>query len=960
MLGDSQRAELRDHLLMTIKQVAVAVRSSIYSRYPGQLIAELMLDHAARYFAGQQGIDIPESAEPTQFSPWLTIRENHLVSGLNDSTESLIGEILSRETDWLCAHPDLLSWYGSELLRVVTARPWSDHAESLTSRALEDVVSTVVRALLPGKTAGASVLDPTCGMGTLLNAVADLADNDARVCGQDLNDNAVRLAAQNLFIAGRDATIRRGNSLEEDTFPGETYDIVVSDAPYGLQWDHERERIYERFRLIPPRNDATFLFIQVLLAKMKSAEQGGGIGIFFSAVNPLTSTTRGYSEIRQAIGDLDVLHSVIALPDGLNAVTTIRLFALVFSTQKAADWRGKTKLIDLRGQYEDDRLGPERRKLTAQALTDLEREVASLKDSAFGRLVPTSRFSFLELPLARPSASRNADAETTRHPDYSVTVPAETSIPEWRADRYPLGSPPDVLDGGIRQIIWDIDRVFKSQERHELLKLLKVTGWPTTRLSAFVDRLHYLRLESAPERAEQVAVLAGGNMLIIPVDSSHEVVAGDPEEVLTRHRGIVLDLLPGLDPDFLSGWLNSAAGRLARVVAATATGFTDPPRLVSRNETWTLIDEIIVPVPEPSDQEAFATAHAAVAAGFLRLRELDESMWRVPGTIGEVRQAAGKLLTTGTLDDWAQTLPYPMASALATVLSDRHPDPQQYRRFWEATAIFLACYLLGALQQDGSLWDAEVPVLIETVKGTGSSFERATFGTWKAALDRLSKIFREGLNSADADERARYSQLLGNPPRDLITRILDAEVGRLVNEAIGMRNKMEAHGGTMSTRQRSQYRRTWETLTGRLRDAIGPGFSEIMLVLPGQMDYNGEKFLNYAKVLAGTTTPFKPLTITTVRPLSNKPFPDYLYLVSPTGDYARLAPFVRIGSRSPSEEPDDADFTCYFYSRRERGKRANELRFIPYQLAREDHIIREYPEVLSLVEALTPPDEEAR
>jgi hypothetical protein len=538
-------------------------------------------------------------------------------------------------------------------------------------------------------------------------------------------------------------------------------------------------------------------------------------------------------------------------------------------------------------------------------------------------------------------------------------VPAETSIPEWITNRYPLGSPPDVLEDGIRQTIWDIDRVFKSQGRQELLSFLKVTGWRTTRLSAFVDQFHYLRSASAPERSEQVAGLAGGNRLIVPVDSGHDVVAGDPEEVLTRHRGIVLDLLPGLDPDFVSGWLNSAAGRLARTVAATATGFTDSPRSVSRNHAWTLIDEIIVPVPERSDQETFAAAHAAIAAGFLRLRELDESMWRVPSMIGEARQATSRLLTTGTLDEWAQTLPYPMASALATALSDRHPDPQQYRHFWEATTIFLACYLLGALQQDGSLWDAEVPVLVETVKETRSSFERATFGTWKTVLDRLSKLFREGLNSADADERARYSQLLGNPPRDLITRVLDAEVGRLVGEAIVMRNRMEAHGGTMSTRQRSQYRRSWETLTGRLRDAIGPGFSEFILVRPGEMDYDGEKFLNYAKVLMGTTTPFKPLAVTTVRPISNRPFPDYLYLVSPSSDYTRLAPFVRIGSGYPGMEPDDADFTCYFYSRREGRKKSNELRFIPYQLAQEEYIIREYPEVLSLVEALTPPDEEA-
>lgn len=850
MLTESQRAELRDHLSMTIKQMDAAVESNIDTRDPSHLFSQILLDHAVRFVAGQRGTDIPKSAAPTQPTIRDAIYESRLEPRLYGRAESVIGEILSREADWLGVHPDLLSWYGSELLRMTTARPWSHRAESVTSRALEDVVSTVADTLLPEKTDGLSVFDPTCGMGTLLNAVADLAGSGARVCGQDYNYDVARLAAQNLFIAGRDATIRPGDTLAQDTFPGETYDVVVSDAPYRLSWDREHYRSYGRFRFLPPRNDATFLFIQALLAKMRPAEQGGGIGIFFSAVNPLTSTARGYSEIREAIGDLDVLHSVIALPDGLNAVTTIRLFALVFSTRKAADWRGRTKFIDLRGQYEDNRFGLERRKLKAQALTDLKCEIASPKNSAIGRLVPASRLSFRQLSLVRPGISDAIEPGVTRRADYTIMVPTETSVPEWLADRYPVGLAPEVQDSNDQQTIWDIDRVFKSRDQEELRKSLAETGWPATRLSAFVAELHYVRSASASERADQIAWLAGGNRLIVPVDDFHIVVAGDPQDIITQHRGIVLDLLPGLDPAFVAGWLNSSAGRLARAVAASATGFTGSPRSVSRNDAWTLIDEIIIPVPEPSVQEAFAAADAAIAAGHQRLRELEESMWRAPSTVGQAKQATSKLLTTETLDDWAQTLPYPMASALATVLSDTHPDPQQYRHFWEATAIFLACYLLGALQQDGSLWDAEVPALLETVKGTGSSFERATFGTWKAVLDRLTKLFRESLNSTDADERARHSQLLGNPPRDLITRILDSEVGRLVNEAIVMRNKMDAHGGTMSTRQRSQYRQTWDTLTGRLRDAIGPGFSEFTLVRPGQMDHDGEKFLNYAKALA--------------------------------------------------------------------------------------------------------------
>ena len=84
-----------------------------------------------------------------------------------------------------------------------------------------------------------------------------------------------------------------------------------------------------------------------------------------------------------------------------------------------------------------------------------------------------------------------------------------------------------------------------------------------------------------------------------------------------------------------------------------------------------------------------------------------------------------------------------------------------------------------------------------------------TFDTWNDVLDRLSRLFREGLNSADADERATHSQLFGNSPLGLTTRILDFEVGRLVSGAIAMRNKKEAHDGILFARQRGQYHQGW-------------------------------------------------------------------------------------------------------------------------------------------------------
>ena len=281
-----------------------------------------------------------------------------------------------------------------------------------------------------------------------------------------------------------------------------------------------------------------------------------------------------------------------------------------------------------------------------------------------------------------------------------------------------------------------------------MLKSLKQLGWPTTRLSAFISQMNYLRSASAPERAEELARLAGGKRLLVPVEAAHFVTVGDPQEVASPHRCLVLDLLPGLDPSFLAGWLNSAAGRLARLAASAAIGFSGSPRTISMPDAWALMDEIIVPVPDLAVQETLAAVGATVAAGHRRLSELDAMMWQFPDAVGEVRQAVGKLLTTGDLHEWAETLPYPLAAALRTAEtrgSDDSAVALQLLHFWEATIIFVASYLLGALHQDKSLWDAEVPLLTGALQKENLSFERPSFGTWKVTVERLSRLFRDGL-----------------------------------------------------------------------------------------------------------------------------------------------------------------------------------------------------------------------
>ena len=790
-----------------------------------------------------------------------------------------------------------------------------------------------------------SVFDPACGAATLLNAAADsVQPKTVKLYGQDINVDIARSAAQSLFIAGRDATIMIGDLLTKDLLPERHFDIVVADAPYGLAWHPTSGIAHDvRFRLgLPPKSDSTFLFIQAMLTKLKPAEYGGGIGIFFTNVNTLVSSNSSITALRRKITELDVLQAVIALPEGLNVRTDIRLYALVFNSKKADAWKGQTQVIDLRADYEDNRSGPEKRRLTDQALRDLEKTITTPRESAVARMATPKSFSFRRLGLRRPSQTGAVHSKVTQGGKYRVLVPAETVIQDWLASRYPLGVHPEVDDIGEVETRWDVEQVFSSRDRQAMLKSLKQLGWPTTRLSAFISQMNYLRSASAPERAEELARLAGGKRLLVPVEAAHFVTVGDPQEVASPHRCLVLDLLPGLDPSFLAGWLNSAAGRLARLAASAAIGFSGSPRTISMPDAWALMDENIVPVPDLAVQETLAAVGATVAAGHRRLSELDAMMWQFPDAVGEVRQAVGKLLTTGDLHEWAETLPYPLAAALRTAEtrgSDDSAVALQLLHFWEATIIFVASYLLGALHQDKSLWDAEVPLLTGALQKENLSFERPSFGTWKVTVERLSRLFRDGLNPVDPDEEARFRQLLGNPPRDLIRRILSTDVVRLLNMANATRNTRYGHGATMSSRHERDHRASWEILTEELRDIIGLGMGEFRLLRAGRMEFNGIDFRIDIEVLLGPTTPFVREQLSMARPLSAGD----LYLASSTGDIAPIAPFIRIGN-----DRDDADHTSYFYNRRAQ----NGERMVAYNLTSDNEVTTSSSKIAKFIEAL--------
>src|SRR6478736_990901 len=208
-----------------------------------------------------------------------------------------------------------------ELLRKFSEMSNETAGEHYTPR---EVIRLVVDLLLSGQSAQElegvrmpvrTVYDPAAGTGGMLTAALDRIhdlNNTAKVqvYGQELNPETWAIARSDLLIqdVGAD-NMAFGNSLTQDAYPHTKFDYMLANPPYGVDWKSYAKPIQDeatalgfagRFGAGLPRvSDGSFLFLQHMLAKMKS---GSRVGIVLSG-SPLFSGAAGSgeSEIRRWI-----------------------------------------------------------------------------------------------------------------------------------------------------------------------------------------------------------------------------------------------------------------------------------------------------------------------------------------------------------------------------------------------------------------------------------------------------------------------------------------------------------------------------------------------------------------------------------------------------------------------------------------------------------------------------------
>ena len=448
---------------------------------------------------------------------------------------------------------------------------------------------------------------------------------------------------------------------------------------------------------------------------------------------------------------------------------------------------------------------------------------------------------------------------------------------------------------------------------------------------------------------------AAENALFIPLIGNSDVVDDPDALTLKKHNYAQI----AIDPDrsharFVARFLNSELGRTIR--DAHKSGST----IAKLNSSGLRQMQLLVP-PLTTQRKILAVDQQLVnERAILRglqndLRSVERDLWSLSSDIEEVGDRLGALSTrlagagphvAWTLDQWFETLPFPLASILrawqATPSDDFKTKCEHLLHFFEAAAQFVSVIYLSAFISQPSFFERHREKLIEAWAKQGLSLERPTFATWRIANEYLSKQTRQLVNG-DEEGRLLAGELFADPNLALARMLSRKDLATILATTNKMRNDWSGHGGIVSAddaRHRNQL--LLEELQ-KLRETMADGWKSVRLVRALHCKPRGGLFENEVALLIGSNTEFlkEPRTMTMWLDI------DQLYLVSENANRAlQLLPLIFVGASPPS-----AKNACYFFNRVDR----EGIRFVSYHFADRAELREQFADASAAIKSLTSP-----
>ncbi|WP_029190895.1 type I restriction-modification system subunit M [Verrucomicrobium spinosum] len=290
------------------------------------------------------------------------------------------------------------------------------------------------------------LLDPACGTGGMLAEAQNYmrehhAAAQLYTYGQDYNKRAFATAASEMLIKevahnGSGDNVRFGDIFTDDRFKDETFDYVIANPPFGVDWKkQQREVVREhdsgkgRFNAGLPRvNDGSLLFVQHMISKFEPVlphleKHGSRMAVVLSGSPLFTGGAgSGESEIRKWIIESDWLEAIIALPEQMFYNTGIGTYIWLLTNRKEKRRKGKIRLVDARsfwkpGGSEENRrsLGDKRRHISAAQIEQILKLYDHRQDGEHSKTFDNADFGYTRVTVERPLQDEAGVIQKDKH-----------------------------------------------------------------------------------------------------------------------------------------------------------------------------------------------------------------------------------------------------------------------------------------------------------------------------------------------------------------------------------------------------------------------------------------------------------------------------------------------------------------------------------------------------------------
>jgi len=199
--------------------------------------------------------------------------------------------------------------------------------------------------------------DMTMGTSQMLacldEKLKDINEKSHLMCfGQEFNPETYAIAKSDMLIKGGNAeNMKFGDTLSNDQFEDTTFDYIISNPPFGIDWKKEKDAVEKEAKLgfdgrfgpgLPKISDGQMLF---MLNGIKKLKDNGRMAIIQNGSSLFVGDS-GSTAIRRYVIENDMLETVIQLPTELFYNTGIATYIWVITKGKTSERAGKVQLIN--------------------------------------------------------------------------------------------------------------------------------------------------------------------------------------------------------------------------------------------------------------------------------------------------------------------------------------------------------------------------------------------------------------------------------------------------------------------------------------------------------------------------------------------------------------------------------------------------------------------------------------